>query len=191
MSRIEPVRAVAARYDRTTIALHWTTAGLVAALWSIGQTINFWPKGALRVDYTSLHIVLGALLGGVIVARLVWRLSRGARVASEGPRFLVFVAKAVHWALYALVGGTVGLGVLTAFAQGDSLFGLVSLPSFAPGNHGVEQFLRGWHSLGANAVLILAGLHAAAALGHHFVLRDSTLRRMLPGLAGPGPSPEA
>jgi cytochrome b561 len=29
-------------------------------------------------------------------------------------------------------------------------------------------------------VLILAGLHAAAALFHHYVLRDGVLRRMLP-----------
>jgi cytochrome b561 len=28
--------------------------------------------------------------------------------------------------------------------------------------------------------LILAGLHAAAALVHHYILRDGVLRRMLP-----------
>ena len=184
MSRIDPVRAVASRYDATTIALHWATAGLVATLWTIGQTIDFWPKGVLRVDYRSLHILLGVTLAGVIAARLAWRSARGAPVSDAGPWLLALAAKAVHRALYALVGGTVGLGLLTAFVQGDSLFGLVSLPSFAPGNRGLEQLLRGWHSFGANAVLILAGLHAAAALGHHFVLRDATLRRMLPRVLG-------
>jgi cytochrome b561 len=37
------------------------------------------------------------------------------------------------------------------------------------------------HELLANALLILAGLHACAALIHHYVFRDRTLVRMLPG----------
>jgi cytochrome b561 len=180
MSRIDPVRAVAARYDAATIALHWTTAVLVATLWIIGQTIDFWPRGPLRVDYRSVHILLGALLACVILARLGWRASRGARVPAEGPRLAVLAAKAVHWALYALVGTTIALGLLTAFAQGDSLFGLLSLPSFAADNRALARTLFGWHSLAANGVLILAGLHAAAALMHHHLMRDNTLRRMLP-----------
>jgi cytochrome b561 len=31
----------------------------------------------------------------------------------------------------------------------------------------------------ANGLLILAGLHALAALVHHFLLKDNVLRRML------------
>ena len=42
------------------------------------------------------------------------------------------------------------------------------------------RLIHGWHALAANAILIVAGLHAAAALFHHFILRDATLRRMLP-----------
>ena len=184
MSRIDPVRAVAARYDAATIALHWTTAALVGTLWIIGQTIDFWPRGPLRVDYRSVHILLGALLLCVILARLGWRASRGARVPAEGPRLAVLAAKAVHWALYALVGTTIALGLLTVFARGESLFGLLTLPSFAAGDRALARTLFDWHSLAADAVLILAGLHAAAALGHHYLLRDRTLRRMLPRSLG-------
>jgi len=38
--------------------------------------------------------------------------------------------------------------------------------------------LHGW--LG-DAILWIAGLHAAAALYHHFFLRDGVLRSMIPG----------
>jgi cytochrome b561 len=37
------------------------------------------------------------------------------------------------------------------------------------------------HEILANTLVILAALHAVAALIHHWVLRDRTLIRMLPG----------
>jgi len=40
--------------------------------------------------------------------------------------------------------------------------------------------IEGWHALATNTVLMVAGLHAATALFHHCVLRNATLRRMLP-----------
>jgi cytochrome b561 len=181
MARIDPVRAAAARYDTATIALHWTTAILVGMLWIVGQTIDFWPRGPLRVDYRSSHVLLGTLLGVVIVVRLIWRATGGRRFADvEGPRVMAIAARAVHWTLYVLVSAVIVLGLLTAFAQGLNIFGLFSLPSFAPGNRNLAHTLFDLHSLGANAVLIIAGLHAAAALAHHYLLRDPTLRRMLP-----------
>jgi cytochrome b561 len=42
------------------------------------------------------------------------------------------------------------------------------------------RLIGGWHALAANTVVIIAGVHAAAALFHHYILRDATLRRMLP-----------
>ena len=169
------------RYDTPTIALHWATAFLVALLWVIGETIDYVPKGPLRVDYISLHIVLGTLLGLVLLARIAWRHTRATRLPIEGPRLLALAAQAVHWGLYLLVGGTVVLGLVTAWAQARSLFGLFSLPSFAPGDRALAHEIFSLHSLGATTVLIVAGVHAAAALGHHYVMRDETLRRMLPG----------
>ena len=40
------------------------------------------------------------------------------------------------------------------------------------------------HNNVAWALIIIAGVHALAALFHHYVLRDGILRRMLPGSAG-------
>lgn len=169
------------RYDTQTIVFHWLTAALVGLLWVIGQTVDF-PSGGWRVDYRSVHIVLGVVLIGVLVARLVWRISRGTAMIPDRHRLLAVAAKALHWALYILLVATLGLGVIYEWARGDSIFNLFRLPSFAPGDRALIHWIGGWHALAANAVLIVAGVHALAALAHHYVLRDDVLTRMAPFL---------
>jgi len=93
-------------------------------------------------------------------------------------------ARAVHWLLYALLFVLPILGWINASWRGFPLimFGL-ELPKLvatrAPG--------WGWsgdvHSVLANyLLLVLVGLHVAAALYHYFVRRDRVLQRMLPGV---------
>jgi cytochrome b561 len=64
--------------------------------------------------------------------------------------------------------------------RGDAIFNLFKVPAFDPGNRALVKQVGGWHAIAANTVLIVAGVHAAAALFHHFLLRDATLKRMLP-----------
>ncbi|MGH8202890.1 MAG: cytochrome b/b6 domain-containing protein, partial [Steroidobacteraceae bacterium] len=59
--------APAVTYDRLSIVLHWLTAGLVVVLWTLGQTIDFFPKGAPKIDARSVHITLGATLALVLL----------------------------------------------------------------------------------------------------------------------------
>jgi cytochrome b561 len=167
------------RHAGATIILHWLTALLVVALWTIGQTINFAPKGAARVDYRSIHMTLGVIFGVVLIVRLVWRTTQGGMLPASQQGVMLFVARATHWLLYALLLPTVTLGVLNAWAQGDSLYNLVTVPQWHPGDRPFIHQIGGWHALAANSVLITAGLHSAAAFFHHFVLRDETLLRML------------
>jgi cytochrome b561 len=172
------------RHDPVLIALHWLTAGLVGALWIIGQTIDFAPRGTLRVDYRSLHMLLGVVLGGVLIVRLAWRGTRGGLLPPLDHGVLRVIASTTHTLLYLLLIGTVGLGVANAWVRGDSVFNLFSLPSFSPGNKLLRGTIGDYHALAANTVLILAGFHAAAALFHHFIMGDVTLRRMLPWRVG-------
>jgi cytochrome b561 len=176
----QPAETQGLRHDPTTIALHWTTAVLVAVLWVIGQTVDFPPNGPLRVDYRSLHIVLGVTLGAILVVRLLWRLTRKETVPPIDHGLLLIIARVTHWALYVLLILTVVLGLATEWTRGDSIFNLFSIPAYDPGNRSLMRLIHGWHALAANTVLIVAGVHATAALFHHFILRDATLRRMLP-----------
>jgi len=86
----------------------------------------------------------------------------------------------VHYGLYTLVIGTLLLGITNVWARGDTVFGLFTVPKLSPGDPGVKETVEELHEWFGNAVLILAALHAAAALFHRFVLKDDVLRRMLP-----------
>ncbi len=96
------------------------------------------------------------------------------------PGLLGYAARIVHYGLYVLVAATVAAGLLNVWVRGDSIFGLFSVPRLAPGNAGLKETIEELHEWLANAVLIVAGLHAAAALFHRYILRDEVLRRMLP-----------
>ena len=175
-----PAETQGLRHDPMTIGLHWVTAFLVAGLWVIGQTIDYFPNGPLRIDYRSVHIVLGVVLAFVVLSRLAWRLTRQQTPPPTDEGLLLIIARTTHWALYALLVITLALGVVYEWARGDSIFNLLSIPRLVPGDRALIRQIRGWHALAANAILIVAGVHAAAALFHHYVLRDATLRRMLP-----------
>src|SRR5437879_13393378 len=117
-----------------------------------------------RITVRSLHILLGVTLGVVILLRMVWRASSGRRLPLAAPGFIGYGAKLVHYGLYLLVVATVALGIANVWVRGDSIFGLLTVPKLAPGDQVLEETLEDLHGWFANAVLILAGLHAAAAL---------------------------
>ncbi|HEX3843302.1 MAG TPA: cytochrome b/b6 domain-containing protein [Steroidobacteraceae bacterium] len=180
---IEQVTAVIGtptRYDGVSILLHWVTAALVVILWTLGQTIDFFPKGAPKIDARSTHFVLGATLGIVLLIRVTWRVSAGRSLPLADPGWIGIAARIVHYGLYALLAATLVLGVFNAWQRGDVLFNVYTLPKLIPGDLTLKRTLEGLHGDFADIVLIVAGLHALAALAHHYLLRDSVLRRMLP-----------
>lgn len=172
--------APAQRYDALTIRLHWMTAGLVAALWLLGQTIDWFPRGAPRVFARSAHIGIGAVLACVILYRIWWRINGGARLPAAGTGALKSLAKSMHLALYACLLATVALGIANTWVRGDNLFYLFKIPAFDPNNKALREAVEDYHAFAANLLLILAGLHAAAGLIHHYFLKGDVLGRMLP-----------
>lgn len=173
-------------YDRRTILLHWLTAALVATLWILAHTIDKFPTAA-RVYPRSAHILLGLALVTVYGVRLAWRFTAGRILPDADTGWKNVAAKATHYGLYTLVAATLALGTYFEAVRADNILNLFRLPSVAPGDKALRQFLGNWHGNAANAVLILAGIHAAAALFHHIVLKDGVLRRMLPSRRQPAP----
>jgi cytochrome b561 len=176
---MRPVSPNATRYDTATIVLHWLTAILVAAQWLGAQTIDWFPRGPLRVDARSLHITFGVLLAIILLVRIAWRLTRGRQLppADTGP--LQLLSKAVHWALYALVAAMILVGLALAWTRGDSIFNLFSIPAFDPGNKALAEQVGDIHETIGWIIIATAGLHAAGALFHRVVLKDGVLGRML------------
>jgi cytochrome b561 len=167
----------AERYDGTTIALHWLTAALVVALWGIAQAEELVPKPDRHLLW-SVHIIVGAALAVVLTARVAWRARHGAHLPSSDAGVLGVVARAAHWALYTLVAIAVVLGFVNLAVRGWDFGGVVTLPGWAPDDRALRRTINDWHELAANMTLVVAALHAATALVHHYVLRDGVLRRM-------------
>ena len=150
----------------------------MVVLWIIGQTADWLPHGPVNTAYWSLHVVLGFAFAALIAWRIIWRNSGGRRLPAAETGLLHLVAEATHYGLYLLLLTVIVLGIINAVVRGYNLFDLVSLPQI--GDRAMRKPITHWHGLAANLLLALAGLHAAAALFHHYMLRESVLARMIP-----------
>ncbi|WP_426661810.1 cytochrome b [Rhodanobacter aciditrophus] len=177
-------RAAATRYDRTTIVLHWLTALLVLVLFALAMLWDFVPHD-LRKQMQSLHISLGIVLAAVLVLRLAWRTTRGRRLPLAVEGLQGKAAKAMHYLLYLLLVMQVVLGFAWRWAQAETFqfFGLFPLRFASVRNRPLSDILGDLHDVVGWTIVILAGLHAAVALVHHYVLKDGVLQRMLGGSA--------
>jgi cytochrome b561 len=176
---MQPVNPSATRYDTITILFHWLIALLIAVQWIVALSIDQFPKDSpLRVDARSVHITSGLILGVVLVLHLLWRRSLGRQLRPVGNRLTILLAKIVHFALNALTGIMVLLGITLASARGDSLFNIFAIPSFAPGNKALAEQILEIHGIVGVIILIVAALHAAAALFHQFIWKDGVMDRM-------------
>ena len=167
------------RYDGRTIALHWATALLVALLWCLGQSIDWFPKGMPRIGARSTHILLGALLALVLAYRIWWRRTQGLQLPAAERTPAQIMAGRLHIVLYLLLALTVLLGFANVWTRGDNIFGLFKVPQFEPGNRDLVEQVEDIHALLANIIAGAAVLHAATAIYHYRILRDGVLQRML------------
>ncbi len=178
---MQPVSTGARRYDPLTMFFHWAIALLVVTQWLGAQTIDWFPRGPLRVDARSVHITFGVVLAALLAGRVAWRLTGGRRLPLADDTVLKnVVAKGTHWGLYALLGAMVLAGLFLAWTRGDSLFNLFSLPAYDPGDKALADRVQDVHATIGLMILALAGLHASAALVHRYLWHDGVLSRMLP-----------
>ncbi|MCW6512812.1 cytochrome b [Lichenifustis flavocetrariae] len=170
------------RYDGLTMILHWMTALLVVTLFGLA---HIWPffqhDGPTQITMQTAHVSLGVLLSIVLITRMVWRSVLGRRLPQIGSGPSALPAQAMHYFLYGLLVVMVvaGFGKRWIRGHGVEFFG-GSIPSpftFDPSWRLACNWIHHW---GAWALIVLAGLHAAAACIHHVVLRDGVLRRMFP-----------
>jgi cytochrome b561 len=180
------VRSSTDRYGALAIFLHWLTVVLVLLAWLLGTFIDDIPK-TTQAAGLFVHMTAGLSLIGLLVARVLWRLAdpHPPRLETRLGRWGDRSAAAVQVALYALLLIVPALGITVQLARGRALpvFGLFDIASPWPADRALARSLKDLHGTIANVLLGIAALHAAAALFHHFVLRDRTLGRMLPSAA--------
>lgn len=171
------------RYGAISIGLHWLMLLLFLAVYACAELNELFPKGSYwRETIRTWHNLLG-----LCVFLLAWlRLALNSAFAAppivpEPPQWQYRAARLVHVALYALMLLTPLIGWLVLSAKGKPVmfFGL-QLPALVGESKGLGKFFKEIHEFAGTAGYFLIGMHAAAALYHHYAVGDNTLRRMLP-----------
>ena len=174
------------RFSSSSIALHWLMAVLLVATAATMELKGIYPKDSAERDLMkSVHYCLGLSVFGLVWLRLLARaLGSTPPIVPAPPAWQAMLGELVHVALYGLMIGLPLLGWLALSAKGAPItlpggLGLPLLPLTA--SKETADLIREFHETGATVGYVLVALHAAAALVHHYLQRDNTLLRMLPG----------
>jgi len=173
------------RYGAVPQILHWLVAVLVVVGWVLGTFGDELARGPARAAGLFVHISAGLAVIALMAMRLMWRVGDPPPPPERTPvgPWADHAARGVHYALYALLFAVPIAGIVAQFARGDALpiFGLFEIASPWPKDRAFASSAKEVHEVLANGLVILAAGHAAAALVHHWIFRDRTLVRMLPG----------
>jgi cytochrome b561 len=172
-------------YGAAAIALHWLMAALLITLVVLGIYMVRLPDVGFdtrKIVLVLVHKQIGTLALALVVVRLAWRqLNPLPRLAETLPEWQKVAAIFVHLCFYALMFILPVTGWVMSSASGIpvSFLGLFTLPDLVPHNEDLFETLRQMHDWLGYALTVFIGVHAGAALRHHFVLRDETLLKML------------
>ena len=190
MTRLAPTR-----YGRVAQLFHWATAILVLISFIYG------PGGPedrvyaiTRDPERRLHETLGLCVMALAVLRVLWRLFDQRPTTPPMARWMHITSRVVQGLLYLLLFAVPLTAIAGAWLGGHplTLLGGVDIPPWVRESHDVGVTIAELHGWLGDAILWLAGLHAAAAIYHHLFLRDAVLVSMLPGrVSAPTPKQDA
>lgn len=175
------------RYTTTAMALHWLTALFVFTAFPLGVYMHELALSPLKLQLVSYHKWLGVTIFLLTLARLAWRATHTPPPLSETiPLWQQRAAHGLHFLLYVLLLAIPLTGWLMSSAKGFPVvyLGLVQLPDLVGKDKALGDLLAEVHEMLNLGLLLLVGMHIAAALKHHFIEHDDTLRRMLPSGKG-------
>jgi superoxide oxidase len=173
-------------FDSFTIWLHWATALIVVAMFATAWLRSLSHDDALRGTLLQVHRSLGVTIWVMTSLRLVWRLTNATM-----PPFPATMTNAhrklVRWSEYGLyamlfVQPLTGMGATLFNGRPFALFGWRIAPLLSE-NRALSSALHMVHEFGAWTFAALIAGHAAAALVHHFILRDDVLECIAPAIA--------
>jgi cytochrome b561 len=171
------------QYGTTAKVFHWLIVALLLVQYLVGWLMPDIHRGMKPGAAMTFHVSFGLLVLILIVLRFAWRLIHPVAPESSLPPWQRLSSEAVHWLLYALVLATTVTGWLFASFRGWSMsfFYLMPMPMLAADNAAAGKTIDGLHQAMEWALLVMIGIHVAAALAHIFIYRDRIMQRMLPG----------
>ena len=177
------LRNTPSRYGAVAQALHWIMAILVLAAFWIGPGGNEQRVySAARDVQRSWHETLGLCVFTLVFVRVLWRGYDRTPEEVPVPPWMRFAGKAGHALLYLMLFAVPCAAIAGAWLEGHPLTlpGGLRIGPWIAENHALGTQVAWLHTWLGDAILWLAGFHAAAGLYHHFVLKDRVLRSMLP-----------
>lgn len=163
--------------------LHWLIAALIGAQFYIMTRRDYFPEGAPeKMQYMLWHKSIGITLLLCILALGVFRhLGKRPMMLNSMPRWERIAARISHILLYLLVLlMPIGGYLMSTFSGYDVRFFGYLLPKLVSINQPLADLCYQGHVTSAYVLLGVLGVHILAALKHHFIDKDSILRRMLP-----------
>lgn len=175
-------------YAPISIVLHWAMLLLIAGAYAcILLRENFERGSDMREGLKTWHFMLGLTILLLVLIRIAARfLTEKPPITPQPPALQMRLSKAVHLALYAFMLAMPLLGWTILSAEGKTIpfYGLELFALTSPDEAWAEQ-VQDIHETIGTIGYFLIGLHAAAALVHHYFYKDDTLKRMLPGRRTP------
>jgi len=171
------------RYPSAAIFMHWLMLILLAGAYAMIELHDEFPDGSPTYELLETwHYMLGLTVFVLVGLRLVLRSRYTAPpIYPLPPAWQHRLSRLVHGLLYALMIGMPIGGWLMLSAKGETIpfYGL-TLPALVPPNEDLAELIEEIHEITGLTGYYLIGLHALAALSHHYLIRDNTLQRMLP-----------
>ncbi|WP_435954265.1 cytochrome b [Dryocola sp. BD626] len=171
------------RYGHLSVLIHWLIALTVYGMFGLGLwmvTLGYYDGWYHKAP--ELHKSIGMIVLLVMVVRVLWRfISPPPPPLANYSKVTRVSAVAAHLLLYVLLFAILLSGYLISTADGKpvSVFGLFDVPATLS-DFGAQADLAGTlHLWLAWGVVVLSVLHGLAALKHHFIDKDVTLKRML------------
>lgn len=163
--------------------LHWIMAALIIGLiWLGWYMVGLTYYDPFYHDSLMWHRSLGIVVLALIAIRLVWMLvDRRPRAPLSLTRFDRVASRVVHGLLIILMVVMPVSGYVISTEAGDPVpvFGLFSVPAVIDVSDHLRDLAESVHYYSVYTTAALVALHVLAALKHHVIDRDDTLRRML------------
>jgi cytochrome b561 len=173
-------------YAKPAIAMHWIIALLIFAAFGLGLYMTDIPGFTpTKLKLFSYHKWIGITVLIVAVLRVLWRLTHPVPGPVPGmPKWQHAAAEAAHLGLYLLILAVPLTGYLLSVAAGVKVvyLGLWELPMPFDKSDALKDIFGMAHEWLNWTMAAIVVLHILAALKHHVVDRDGTLRRMVPFL---------
>jgi cytochrome b561 len=172
-------------YTRTAILLHWLSALIIIASFTLGLSMVDLPLSPKKLQWYSWHKWMGVTIFMLIALRLFWRISHPPPpLPDDMPRWQQNMAHVTHWTLYALLLLIPLTGWFRSAAAGLQVvyLGVLPLPNPISVDKPLGEQLKLVHMSLNFLMAFLVFTHVAAGLKHYFVDKDGILARMLPFL---------